>query len=488
VERSSCGRLAAVWLACLAGACGGEPPQPGAEPGRDGDASTGARLDSARVAAVLAPVFAEGMARETIPGAAFVLVADGRVVFAHGYGVADLASARPVDPATTLFPIASISKLFTATAAMQLADRRQIDLHADISRYLPSVRVPATYPQPITAAHLLSHTSGLDELPGRRVRQPAELVPLGRFLSTRLVRVHPPGEVTSYSSYGIALAGLLVEEVSRMPFEHYLARHIWSPLGMTRTFITVPDSLRGSLATAYELENGKPAAVPYELYQTPPASSIVSTPLDMARFMIAHLEGGMYEGGRMLSDSAAELMQRQHATMHPRVPGWAYGFQLGDPTGRRVLEHGGDIGGFSALLVLLPDEDVGFFVAHHLEGAGLRFEVKERILDEFFPDRRPVQVPTPRPENAGALRRFAGLYRANIFCHSCPDSGPNVQDFEVGAHADGTISVWDQRWAPVDSLYFASVDGRRHIGFAQDSSGRISALTAGSWRVLERIR
>jgi CubicO group peptidase (beta-lactamase class C family) len=478
-------------MLCLLGlgACAGGPADRSrGESVARGSASSPVRPDSGELASALAPVVAEGMAKEHIPGAVLVLVANGRVVLAQGYGVADVASKRPVDPVTTIFPIASISKLFTATAVMQLADRGRLDLDADVNRYLRSARMPAKYGQPITAAHLLSHTSGLDELPGRRVRGRAELVPLGEFLSTRLVRVHPPGEMTSYSSFGIALAGQLVEDVAGLPFERYLARNIWSPLGMTRTFITVPDSLSGKLATAYELDDDKPVPVPYELYQTPPASAIVSTGVDMGRFMVAHLGRGGNGDGRILSDSAAELMQRPHATMHPKVPGWTYGFQVGDANGRRILEHGGDIGGFSSLLVLLPEEGIGLFIAHHLEGTNLRFDVKQAMLDRLFPDHRVAQAPVARARDAGGLRRFAGVYRANIFCHSCRDGGPNVQEFEVRANADGTITVWDQPWVPVDSLYFASLDGSRHIGFAEDSSGRITALTAGSWKVLERIR
>ena len=213
-----------------------------------------------------------------------------------------------------------------------------------------------------------------------------------------------------------------------------------------------------------------------------------STGVPLWLFAIAACVGGRYERGRILSDSAAELMHRQHSTTHPRIPGWAYGFQLDDANGRRILEHGGDIGGFSSLLVLLPDERAGFFVAHHLEGTNLRFDVKKRILDRYFPDRRPVRASAPLAQQADRLRRFAALYRANIFCHSCPKGEQNVQDFNVDANNDGTITVWDQRWMPVDSLYFASEDGRRRIGFAQDPRGRITALTGGSWRVLERMR
>ena len=440
------------------------------------------------VAKLIDPVFAKGMQKENIPGAVFVLVKDGDVIFAKGYGVMDVNSGRRVDPDRTIFPIASITKMFTATGIMQSVDSGRLDLDADVNRYLTSVRVPDTYPQPITTAHLLTHTSGLDELPGRRVKSAADVRPLHEFLANRLVRVHPPGEVTSYSSYGIALAGLLLTELSGESFENYLSAHIWQPLGMNRTFITVPAAQTENLATAYEIEGGKPVAIPYEIYQTPPTSSVVSTANDMGKFMIAHLQKGRFKKARILSENAVETMQQQHATMHPRMPGWGYGWQLGDTNGRRIIAHGGDIGGFSTQMVLLPDERMGFYVAHHIEGTNLRFTVERAILDHYFPDRRSAGVPKPQKENAKQLRRFAGKYRANNFCHSCSDGGPNVQDFEVKAKEDGTITVWDQAWIPVEPLYFATQDGRRHIGFKENANGDIVALSASSWKVLEHIR
>ena len=430
---------------------------------------------------------AEGMARENIPGGAFILVRRGRVVLAKGYGKADLASGRAWDPSRTVFPIASISKLFTATAVMQLADRGLIDLNTDVNRYLESVRVPATYRQPITAAHLLSHTAGLDELPGRRVRSVKDLVPMSRFLASRLVRVRPPGQMTSYSSYCMALAGLLVEDVSGMPYEAYLRQHIWQPLEMTRTSLTPLRDSDTSLATAYELDDGKLLSVPYEIYQTPPASSVLSTAMDMGRFVIAHLQNGRYDGHRILSDSAAARMHRQYVTMHPRIPGWTLGFQVNDLNGRYLIEHGGDIGGFSSLLTILPNEGVGLFVVHHLEGRNLRFDIRRLILDRYFPGPPPAKPPEPQPAAAPRLRRFAGTYRASIYCHSCKGDGPPVQDFEVTAKPDGTIGVWDDRWVEQSPLYFVNLDGTKHLGFAQDGAGRILGLTAGSWRVLERI-
>jgi CubicO group peptidase (beta-lactamase class C family) len=428
---------------------------------------------------------AAGMKEERIPGAAIVVVRNGAVVFAKGYGKADLESGRPFAPDATIFPIASVSKLFTATAVMQLVDRGDVDLSADANRYLESAKVPPTYPDPVSVAQLLSHTSGLDELPGRRVRSASELMPLGKFLSQRLVRVHAPGEMTSYSSYGMSLAGLMVEEVSDTPFEEYLRQHIWAPLEMTDTSIAVPPD-KSRLATAYELDGEKPVPVPYEIYQTPPVASILSTADDMSRFMIAHLDGGRFRERRILSESATERMHRREATMHPKLPGWTLGFQEGDLNGLRILEHGGDIGGFSTLLTLLPEHDVGFFIVHHLESSNLRFDVRQAILDRYFPDTREHKPVVPDPEKAESLKRFAGTYRANIFCHSCSSEQP-VQDFEVTVSADGTITVWGNRWVEASPLYFVGVDGKGRIGFAEDKSGRITAMSAGSWKVVEKL-
>lgn len=429
---------------------------------------------------------AAGMEEEHIPGAALILVRDGAVVLAKGYGKADVESGRPFSADRTIFPIASVSKVFTATALMQLVEQGKVELEADVNRYLESAKVPSTYPQPVTAAHLLSHTAGFDELPGRRVRSKSELIPLGQFLSDRLVRVHPPGKVTSYSSYGMSVAGLMVEEVSDTAFESYLRQHIWEPLRMKRTSIAVPDAT-STLATAYEREDGELTPVPYEIYQTPPAASILSTMEDMGRYMIALLQGGRYGENRILSERTTDLMLRRHATMHPLLPGWTLGFQEGDLNGLRIVEHGGDIGGFSSLLTLIPEEGVGVFIVHHLESANLRFKLRQAILDRYFPDARETKVPVPDPKSAADLRRFAGKYRGNIFCHSCPGGGPNVQDFEVEANDDGTISIWGSRWVEVSPLYFVSTDGKSRIGFAEDEAGRIIALSAGSWKVLERI-
>ena len=475
-----------ISLLLLLVACGSPAPGPRRQAAASGS-TAGLPIDSAGLSSVLDSAIAQGMAREHIPGAAFILVRNGRIVLARGFGHADMESRRAWNPARTIFPIASITKVFTATAVMQLVDQGKVQLDTDVNRYLSSVRVPSVYPQPITPAHLLSHTAGFDEIPGRQAGSPDKVIPLARFLSSRLIRVHRPGEMTSYSSYGAALAGLLVQDVSGLSFEDFLHRHVWSPLGMTRTSLRRPDGKDSTFATAYQLDDGKLQAIPYEIYHTPPTASIVSTLEDMGRFMASHLHNGGRGTTRILSDTAAEKMHRQYVTMHPRVPGWTLGFQVNDLNGRRIIEHGGDIGGFSSLMTLLPDEGVGFLIVHHLEGGNLRFDIRQLLLDRYFPDSTRLQPPKPQPANAAGLRRFQGKYRPSIYCHSCGGNGPDFGEFDVTANEDGSISLWDERWFEVSPRFFVSANGRSRIGFAEDRSGRIFALTAGSWRVLERV-
>jgi CubicO group peptidase (beta-lactamase class C family) len=178
---------------------------------------------------------------ERVVGAAVAVVKDGRLLFAKGYGYAGLERGRPVEAERTLFYPGSTGKLFTWTAVMQLAEQGKLDLHADVNRYL-DFAIAATYPQPITLAHLLTHTAGFEEEMGLMLAaSQREVPPLREVLVERMPpRVYPPGELSAYSNYGTALAGYVVERVSGQPFEAYIAEHILTPLGMERSAAVQP--------------------------------------------------------------------------------------------------------------------------------------------------------------------------------------------------------------------------------------------------------
>ena len=166
--------------------------------------------------------FATAMESGHVPGAVFVFVENGRVVLKRGYGFANLETKARVDPDTTLFEIASVSKLFTATAVMQLYEQGKLQLDEDVNTYLTTFKIPATFPKPVTLRSLMTHTAGFDERGiGMAARTAKEWRPLGEYLAERMPpRVRPVGDGASYSNHGVALEGYY----RRAGFRHAVQR------------------------------------------------------------------------------------------------------------------------------------------------------------------------------------------------------------------------------------------------------------------------
>src|SRR6266516_7145739 len=228
------------------------------------------------------------LADNHIPKTTVSVVKDGRLFFAKGYGDADRQHGKLVSANTTLFRIGSVSKLFTWTAVMQLAEQGKVNLHADVSTYLKTFHIPATYPQPITLAHLLTHTAGFEDRGTCSVaRTPRDQEPLGQWLAAHIpARVRPPGELTASSNYGAALAGYIVEQVSGIPFEQYVEQHLFQPLGMRSSTFRQPvsGSLAAALSQGYTYINGEYRPEPFEAVQVAPAGSMSATATDLANF------------------------------------------------------------------------------------------------------------------------------------------------------------------------------------------------------------
>lgn len=447
--------------------------------------------------ALFDPIFAEQMTKLHIPGAVVTVVKDGKILFTKGYGYADIEKKTPVIPDRTIFRIGSITKVFTAMAVVQLADRGRIKLDDDVNLYLKDNRVPNTYPQPITFFNLLTHTSGLDEISlGRRTSEANKVIPLGEFLKTRLVRRLPPNEVISYSTYNSALAGHLVEQITGTPFREYLRRNIFEPLGMSRTSITaIPENLQPDLARGYEYAENSYRSLPFQWFHTYPASDINSTATDMARLMIAHLQNGVYEGKRILSERAALEMQQTHFRNHPRLPGWCYGFYESMRNDLRIVEHGGSMDdGYSDLMSLLPAQSLGLYVACNTEtgGFGLAEKVKTAMLDRYFPARSKPSVEKTKAPKRESLERFAGKYRWDIYCHSCkPDAGAYLPEpVEASVNADGTLSLFGEKWRQVEPLVFQLTDNpqgnQAFIAFRENAKGQITYMFRDTW-AFERV-
>jgi CubicO group peptidase (beta-lactamase class C family) len=363
---------------------------------------------------------ADQLERHHVPGAAVVVVADGEPVLAKGYGYADLDSRTPVVADETVFRVGSNSKLLVWTAVMQGVETGRLDLDTDVNEYLAGspVTIPDTHAEPVTLEHLGTHTAGFEEsYGGMLVSNPGDVEPLGETLAAhRPARVRPPGEFVAYSNYGSALAALVVEESTGTPFSEYADERITGPLGMRNSTFDQPvsDRLRSRLATGYTYRDGAYHPEPFQYFGIPPEGAMSATATDMGRFMLAHLEGGTYDGARVLSADSTASMHRRHFSNAPDVPeqnGMAYGFIEMSRNGERVVGHWGTSATFNSVVALFPDRDVGLFVAYSSSGGqAARFELLDAFTDRYYPAPETPTV-TPPPGAEARAASVAGDYR-----------------------------------------------------------------------------
>jgi CubicO group peptidase (beta-lactamase class C family) len=374
-----CAAFAVGLLVC----CGSARAQP-----------TAATLDAARLAAFADAVLPADMAIRHIPGAVLVVVDAGAVALARGYGVADIAAQRRVDPDRTRFRLASVGKVITATAALQLVDQGRLSLTQDVNQVLRDFKLPAFGSKPVTLHDLLTHTAGFDErLTGMAVRSPDALVPLSSYLAFAMPpRFAEPGRVISYSNHGMSLVGLLVQEASGRPFEQYVREAIFRPLDMSRSDALDRDPPE-DLATAYHWTGSAHRPLSPEYLQVRPAGTFYVTGNDIGRFLIAQLEGGAHDGTRILRAETVARMQSRQFAQHPALSGWGYGFWEDRHVSPRAVLHNGGGKGYKALIYLIPEQRVGIFLAYNLAD---RHEDGE-LLDAFIRQFREAFVPPTEP-------------------------------------------------------------------------------------------
>lgn len=434
-----------------------------------------------------------------ISGATISVVKDGKLYFAKGYGLANREKKTPVEADRTLFRVGSTSKLFTWTAVMQLAERGQIDLDADINTYLQDFEIPATFPQPITMKHLLAHTPGFEEgaLGYLILKDESGMKPLRESLAAHIPeRVRPPGTWSAYSNFGAALAGLIVEDVSGIPFDEYVEKNILQPLSMNRSTFRepLPENLAPDMATGYRWKNGLFEPGFFEFISNfGPAGAMSSTATDMANFMIAHLQLGRFGDQRILEEATARQMHSQLFTADPRLSGMAYGFYESDIHGRHAIGHGGDTVFFHSDLVLFPEQDVGLFVSYVANGGRARGELVDAFVERYFPGQERA-YPEPSDGFMERAEEVAGSYR--FMRRNWSDlekvvSMPNV--ISVAAKPDGTLvtsGIFEDPWHWVEAQpsYYRQIDGGMTLAFKKDEDGRVGHLTFSSFPFMPAYR
>ncbi|HLO14052.1 MAG TPA: serine hydrolase domain-containing protein [Anaerolineales bacterium] len=437
----------------------------------------------------------EQLASHQIPGATISVVKDGGLFFAKGYGLADVENRIPVDVERTLFRIGSTSKLFTWTAVMQLVEQGKLDLDRDINAYLLDFQIPSTYPEPVTLRHLMTHTSGFEEQFASEIAtDPAAMIPLGEHLARYMpARVRPPGELTAYSNYGTALAGYIVSNVSGMTFESYVEENIFHPLGMVRSTFRqpLPSNLDGNLAMGYSISGGSFGPEPFHYVNIVPAGAMSSTALDMAQFMIAHLQDGQYGDTRILQKTTAQQMHQRQFANDPRLNGFALGFFDLNQNQQHILEHGGGMPTFHTLMALLPEQNIGVFISYNsAEGILAVGETFQAFLDHYYPIDN-ASKPEPLLGFTERATKFTGQYRTTRFIYTKIGRIAHLGGLGFGrviVNPDGTLSLdfdvprgqFTGNYIEVAPLLFQEINGPEKLIFKEDSKGNITHLFINS--------
>jgi CubicO group peptidase (beta-lactamase class C family) len=374
--------------------------------------------------------FGEVAKKQALPGLAVGLVVDGDLVWSKGYGVRDLTSNAPVD-ADTVFRIGSITKTFTADAALQLRDAGRLSLDEPASRWLPEladVVYPTADSAPITLRALLTHTSGLPRLGNFEYTDPKR-APTEQEITASLRGLpmqRAAGVESEYSNLGVALAGIAVGRAAGMPYRDYVSGYLLRPLGMTSTVWDREAVPEARLATAYSLdEKGAPKRVEHwRLGASEGAGGIYSSVHDMARWVAMHLQAMPPRDDAdgwpvkratlreaMTIHEGVELQVKSTSPLDVRAGGVGFAWHaIQDCDLDDVVWHNGGTDGYSAMLAMAPTRGVAIIALTNLQPAPIERPVLDALRGLARAGAIPARAPVASPPLLEAKDRVLRLY------------------------------------------------------------------------------
>ncbi|MBV7338207.1 class A beta-lactamase-related serine hydrolase [Chloroflexi bacterium TSY] len=305
-----------------------------------------------------------------LAGIAVGIVKESKTIYARGFGVRDINTQEPVTK-SSLFPIASVTKTFTATAVMQRIEQYDIQIDTPFVEYLPYFQLEDERYRQITIRQLLTHTGGLPR--GENYWDEPDFQPevdddalerhLRSLAGARLI--HTPGEKFAYSNLDFEILGDVIAKVSGQSFESYMAEHILQPLDMHQSTFFKPD-VDSPLATTPHVHAPQPMVSPVYPYHRAhaPQSCLHSNVTEMCNWMTAHLNRGTFQNRQLLNGTTYDLCWHPYVLVNDGEPPTYMGLSwfIGEHRGHRTVSHPGDEIGFRAVIILLPKQELGVVV------------------------------------------------------------------------------------------------------------------------------
>ena len=415
---------------------------------------------STRLDATLSDTF-----KADAPGAAVIVVHDGKPVFRKGYGLANLETKTPMRP-DMVFQIGSVTKQFTSTAVLILAERGKLSFEDDISLYFPN------YPNKgakITIEHLLTHTSGIKSYTEdpkwpalwREDLTPAQIIDLTKDLPLEFA----PGTKFNYNNTAYTMLGVIIEKASGLPYADFLRRNLFEPLGMSHTLYgsltqIIPNRAAGYTRGADGWENA-----PYlSLTQPYSAGALMSNVDDLA------LWEGAVASRKLISQASWERAFAGFKLASGEPTHYGYGWELDEYQGRKVIHHGGGIPGYASETLRMPEEHVYVAVLANSDDSPTDLNFLATILAAEVIG-RPYREPTRIRLSDAVLESYVGVYRIDeTSTRTITREGDRLfmersggSKVEIHPSAEGT--------------FFRSRSFQR-LSFRKDKSGRIVELVS----------
>ncbi|MEO0451225.1 MAG: serine hydrolase domain-containing protein, partial [Pseudomonadota bacterium] len=283
--------------------------------------------------------------------------------------------------------------------------------------------------------------------------------------------------------------------VTGLSFADAMQQEVFAPLGMTRTAVEVRPEHEADLAKGHGYVDGAYVTTPYEIYLTPPASSIDATVADMGRLLEALTGDGANAHGRLVSAETQARILAPHYQPRAGFAGMSHGLWESlsegrgpDSTPLRTLGHGGDMWGFNGSMTLIPELDLAYYVVANRngEGGGPRVKiggpVMRAIIETYLPDRTAEPKARPEIDPPTDLSAYEGAYYWSVFCHTC-----SAEEFELGAWRrpdpitvsaeTGTLRIDDRVFLPLGDDVFLDSEGYDEVYFKRDKAGTVTSYS-----------
>jgi CubicO group peptidase (beta-lactamase class C family) len=446
--------------------------------------------------------FNEKMKKYFVPGASIVVIKDNKELFKMGYGYSNLETKIPVDPDKTSFPACSVSKLFTATAIMQLYEEGKIDLDRNINDYISPYKVINEYHTEVTCRNLLTHSSGLDEASEFNGASTDENLVKSQeyFMDTHVpIVVTEPNTICRYSNEGYNLLGYIVEKVSGISYEEYVKEKILKPLKMNNSSVRLKDN-DTAMGYTYDDDNYVANNLPYQY--TSGSAGIIATVKDMENFILANLNNGKFQNSSILNPKTLNLMHDKQFSNAEDLSGMGFGFIRSYRNGQEIIKHEGALtAGYTTTLFLIPKENLGIYVATN-SLSPLPFDFEEEFLNNFYPKNNDdfnaaeKNVSKDYSKYEGIYRSYDGTSKTNIMKLNVLFDP--TMDMEIKDNKNGTLTLHEftsakeeitTKLIEIENGLFLREDGRGKFVFRIDTEGKVTyAFNDVSENSFEKIK